>query len=87
MPDPNIITSGLSERITVEGHLLSIEIYKLEGELNWSLEVVDEDGTSTVWEELFKTDQFAKNEVLKTINEEGLSGFRDSGNVISFPKK
>lgn len=87
MPDPNIITSGLSERITVEGHELSIEIYKLESEPNWSLEVVDEDGTSTVWEELFKTDQFAKNEILKTINEEGLSAFRDSGNIIRFPKK
>ena len=51
------------------------------------MEVVDEDGTSTVWDDLFDTDQAALDEVLKTIKEEGLSAFRDSGNVVSFPKK
>ncbi len=87
MPNPNIITSGLSERVMVEGHLLSIEIYKSEGDCNWVLEVVDEEGTSIVWDDLFKTDKDAKNEVLKTIREEGLSAFRDNGNVIKFPRK
>jgi hypothetical protein len=87
MPDPNLIDSGLSQRATVEGHELQIEIYRLEHEPRWSLEVVDEDGTSTVWDDLFDTDQAALDEVLKTIMEEGLSAFRDSGNVVSFPKK
>jgi hypothetical protein len=87
MPDPNLIDSGLSQRATVEGHELQIEIYRLEHEPRWSLEVVDEDGTATVWDDLFDTDQAALDEVLKTIKEEGLSAFRDSGNVVSFPKK
>ena len=87
MPDPNLIDSGLSQRATVEGHELQIEIYRLEHEPRWSLEVVDEDGTATFWDDLFDTDQAALDEVLKTIKEEGLSAFRDSGNVVSFPKK
>ncbi|PCJ33916.1 MAG: hypothetical protein COA93_06035 [Alphaproteobacteria bacterium] len=87
MPDPNMITSGLSKRVTVEGHELSIEIYKLESDLTWLLEVVDEDGTSTVWDELFTSDQAAMNEVLNTIKEEGLSAFRDNANIVPFPQK
>jgi len=86
MSDPNIINSGLSRRVTVEGYNFSIEIYKLENDLKWMLEVVDEEGTSTVWEELFDTDQSALDEVFKSINEEGLSAFRDN-NVVPFPKK
>ena len=35
MTDPKIVTSGLSQRVTVEGHNLSIEIYKLEGTNEW----------------------------------------------------
>ena len=87
MPDPNLVDSGLSQRTTIEGHEFKIEIYRLEHEPQWSLEVVDEDGTSTVWDDLFDTDQAALDEVLKTIKEEGLSAFRDGGNVIPFPKK
>ena len=86
MTDPNLITSGLSQIVTVEGHRLSIEIYRLETIAEWSLEVVDEEGTSTVWDDMFATDQEAFDEVQKTIKEEGLSAFRDSGNVIRFPK-
>jgi len=87
MTDPNIVNSGLSRRMKVEEHNLSIEIYKLEGGVGWSLEVVDEDGTSTVWDDLFDTDQAALDEVLKAINEEGLSAFRESGNIVPFPNK
>jgi hypothetical protein len=36
------------------------------------LEVVDKFNNSTVWNEPFPTDQDALNEVLKTINEEGI---------------
>lgn len=87
MPDPNIVDSGLSQRTTVEGIEFKIEIYRLEHEPKWSLEVVDEDGTSTVWDDLFETDQAALDEVLKTIEKEGLSAFRDSANVVPFPAK
>ncbi len=64
-----------------------VEIYKSECDQNWLLEVVDEDGTSTVWNDLFKSDQAAMDEVLNTIEEEGLSAFRDSANIVPFPQK
>lgn len=87
MPDPAIIHSGLSQRITVEGHEFKIEIYRLEGETTWSLEVVDqEDGASTVWDGTFDMPRAALDEVMKAIEEEGLSAFR-STNVIEFPRR
>ena len=87
MTDPNLVYSGLSKWTLVEGHKLQIEIYKLEKETTWTLEVVDENGTSTVWDDQFDTDQAAMNEAMRAIKEEGLSAFRDSSNVIKFPKK
>lgn len=87
MSDPNLITSGLSRRVTVEGHELRIEIYKLEDDKSWTLEVVDEEGTSFVWDDLFASDQDAIDEALNLIETEGLSAFRDNDNVIPFPKR
>lgn len=87
MDEPNLITSSKSQRVLVEGHPLSIEIYRIDTEPMWSLEIVDEDGTSTVWEDLFATDADALEEAFKTINEEGIGAFRDNINVVPFPKK
>ena len=87
MTDPNIVNSGLSQRVTVEGHNFSIEIYKLEDGNEWSLEVVDEEGTSIVWDDLFDSDQAAFDEVTRAIKEEGLAAFQESGNVVPFPKR
>ncbi|MDP6645302.1 MAG: hypothetical protein QGF16_14630 [Rhodospirillales bacterium] len=86
MPDPQIITSALSTRIMVEGHKLQIKIFRLEHETTWTLEVVDEDGTSTVWNDSFETDRVALKVVFKTIEEEGLSAFRDTDNIVAFPE-
>lgn len=68
----------------VEGHEYSIEIYRIDTIPQWSLEV-HEDGTSTVWDDLFDIDQEALDEVMKAIQEEGLGAFRDTGNVVPFP--
>jgi len=85
MPDPYLVDSGLSQPITVEGHELQIEIYSLEGEPKWSLEVIDEDATSSVWDDLFDSDQEALDEALRVIGEEGLSAFRDGENIVRLP--
>jgi hypothetical protein len=74
MDDPEIIQSALSRTIQEDGIELRIEIYRLET-TDWSLEVVDEKGTSTVWDDLFPTDQAALDEALKTIREEGIKNF------------
>ena len=87
MTDPNIVTSSLSQQITIDGYKFSAEIYKLEEEKEWALEVVDDEGTSIVWDDLFPSDQAAFDELQKAIKEEGLSAFRENANVVPFPKK
>ena len=85
MRDPNIVYSGLSRSMRVDGMELRIEIYRLEGEPLWALEVVDAEGTCTVWDEQFRTDQDALDAVEQVIREEGAAAFRD--NVIAFRKR
>ena len=40
--------------------------------------------TSTVWDELFPTDEAAYAEFERTVAEEGMLAFLDKGNVIPF---
>jgi hypothetical protein len=86
MPDPNLVTSGLSKIVPYEGDHLRIEIYRLEHQTQWTLEVVDKEGTSIVWDDLFDSDIEAHDEAIKAIEEEGRSAFGASGNVIRFPR-
>jgi hypothetical protein len=59
-----------------DGIEIEIHIFRLEGsDDGWSLEVVDEEDASTVWDELFSTDQLAFAEVMRTIEEEGITAF------------
>jgi hypothetical protein len=74
MSDLKLIQSALSRTIREDGTEVRIDIYRLET-TDWSLEVVDETGTSTVWDDRFSTDQAALDEALKTIREEGIKTF------------
>jgi hypothetical protein len=74
MSEPKLIQSALSRTIREDGTEVRIDIYRLET-TDWSLEVVDETGTSTVWDDSFSTDQAALDEALKTIPEEGIKTF------------
>jgi len=49
-----------------------VEIYRLVGEPEWSLEVVDEYNNSTVWQETFADDEAAFNEVREAIAADGI---------------
>ena len=73
--------------MTVEGHEIRIEIVKLESDTTWTLEVVNEKGASTVWNDPFDTDEDAMNMVKKVLVEEGISAFLDDGNVVEFPSR
>lgn len=52
---------------------VDVQIYRLE-DTRWTLEVVDGEGTSTVWDDQFETAADAKAEFLRSIAEEGLLG-------------
>ena len=56
--------------MTVEVH-----IFRLAGEDDWTLEIVDQDGGSTVWNEFFDTDAEALDVALKAIDKHGISAF------------
>lgn len=53
---PVLIDSGLSQEFEIDGYLLEIHIYRLEDDTAWTLEVLDEDDTSHVWDEAFTSE-------------------------------
>ena len=85
--DPNIVTSGLSRTVTVDGVTVVVNIYRLEHDPQWALEVVNEIGTSTVWDSPFDTDEEAFTAFQLTVEEEGMEAFLDRTNVIPFPRR
>lgn len=81
--ETKLIISRLSRTITRDGITVDIHIFRSEGDPEWTLEVVDHDGASTVWEDTFATEQDALNEVFQTIAVEGMSGFlREPGHKL-----
>jgi uncharacterized protein len=68
--------SALSRTITRDGWSLEVAIIK-QGR-RWRLEVMDERGMSSVWLQLFKTEQAALDEALRAIDEEGAAAFSES---------
>ena len=73
MADPKIIDSPLSGCFAEGGITVDVLIYRLE-DTHWSLEVVDSEGTSIVWDDLFPTDEAAKAEFHRCVAEEGVLG-------------
>jgi hypothetical protein len=83
--EPNLITSGMSQRVVEDGIPFKVGIYRLEGTDGWSLEVVTPDGTSIVWDDLFDDDAAAFDEAVSTIRAEGALAFRTGGtNILPF---
>ena len=70
-----IINSPLSRQFSHDGMTVEVRIYRGEKDEAWILEVFDQEGGSTVWEEPFVTEQDALDEVLQTIATEGIGCF------------
>lgn len=85
--DPNLVVSGLSGTVTQDGVTVEINIVRLEDETDWSLEVVNSSGTSTVWDHPFATDAAALDAFRQAVSEEGMASFLDSATVIPFPSR
>jgi len=71
MMEPKLIDSPLSDKIERDGVSLEVAIYRSE-DSQWILEVVDDTGTSIVWNEQFATDRAALDELMKTIERDGI---------------
>ena len=66
-----IVYSPLERTLSGEGHTLRIAIYRGAHEPDWILEIEDERGTSTVFDERFASDQAALDAALAEIAAEG----------------
>jgi hypothetical protein len=62
-----LITSSLSQEISSGGHTVNVEIYRLETENQWTLEIVDEFNNLTVWDDCFQSDSAALAEGRKAL--------------------
>jgi hypothetical protein len=82
--EPVLVTSGKSQNVIVDDYPFSIEIYRLETDKTWTLEVVDHEGTSHVWDDLFRSDKDARNAAILAIENEGAIAFMRGDNVIPF---
>lgn len=67
----DLIYSPLQQYYTIGTHTVEICIYRMP-HTDWTLEVVDEHGNSTVWDDEFGTDQAALDEVMQTIRDDGI---------------
>ena len=66
------------QELTVDGHTIDVRIYRgIEPPTGWFLEVVDEGGTSTIWDEQFASDDEAMAELNSTLEQEGIGPLVD----------
>jgi len=73
--DYEIVMSPLCREVTRDGSTVEILIYRGEHDDEWILEVVDEYGGSTVWDDPFPMEKFALDEAMRVIEEEGITAF------------
>jgi C4-type Zn-finger protein len=73
--EPKLVFSPLCRRIKRKRSSVRVHIYRLERDNDWTLEVEDQAGGSTVWDEKFLTDEAALEEVMKVIETEGIDTF------------
>lgn len=69
--EPVLKQSSLCQTLIRDGKSIEVHIYT-DGSTDWLLEVVDEHGNSVVWDDFFVNDQDALDEVLRTVDEEGI---------------
>jgi hypothetical protein len=76
--DVELEFSPLSGDVTRDGITVRVEIYRIvDSGDGWSLEVIDQDQASTVWDDRFPTDAEAYAEFYKTVEEEGIASFAE----------
>ena len=74
--DPELETSPLSGVHVQDGVAVEVNIFRIaQRDERWTLEVVDQDNSSTVWSDTFATDQDAYRAFYKTLQEEGIRTF------------
>ena len=77
------IESPLGRYISIDGKIITIDIYKNAGENNWTLEVEnDSNGESVLFKTAFLTDEGALDYVLTDIDKVGIDKFLSMANLF-----
>lgn len=77
--DRELEYSPLSGRLTCDGVTVDVKIYRFAGTNDpWQLEVVDHEGGSTVWDDLFPTAQDAYRAFNDAVEDDGMASFAES---------
>jgi hypothetical protein len=79
--DPVIVDSKHSCRFQRDGNTVEVAIYRLADGHEWSLEVINESGTSTVWNDTFDSDDAAWTAFIDVINAEGIASLVTPSNA------
>ena len=82
--DPNLVTSGKSRQVVIDDFPFSIEIYRLEKDRTWTLEVVDPERSRHVRDEQVAWDKAARDVASQEMQAEGAMAFMRGDNVIPF---
>lgn len=75
--DPEIVESPLSRTVSRDGITVRVQIFRLESERQWGLEVINDCGTSIVWDQMFDSDTAAFEAFARTVVTEGIATFLD----------
>ena len=67
--DPCLVYSSHGADIDIDGYRFEVQIIRAEYGAEWLLEVIDEVGTSHVWDETFEDAKEAFDAALQTIEE------------------
>ena len=74
--DPELEFSPLGGHVTRDGITVQVLIYRIAGsDDGWALEVEDDEGTSTTWDETFPTEAEALAEFNRIVEESGMLSF------------
>lgn len=74
---PKVEISPLSQEFTDERITVDVQIYKIDGNDGWTLEVVIDEQTSIVWTEVFANDYDAWEEFSEAVQAVGLRRLLD----------
>jgi hypothetical protein len=75
---PKVEISSRSQDFSEGEITVDVQIYKIEGNDGWTLEVVVDEGTSISWTELFPTDREAWDDFMSAVGELGLRRLLDA---------
>lgn len=75
--DLPIIDSPLSRTVSRDGMTVEVNIFRVGDDPFWALEVVNQAGTSIVWDDVFQTDEAAFAAFAQTVATEGIATFLD----------